>query len=728
MGTSLHTFIDIFDLKFENDGEESKLNKIVIPIIQRDYAQGRDSSDVNRIRKRFLDTLYHAITTSPVTLDFVYGDIDSNGIMTPLDGQQRLTTLFLLHWYAAKKENIDVSEYEILNKFSYETRYSTRDFCTMLINFTPAFVDKISDEIKDRSWFPLQWEKDPSISSMLVMLDAIQEKFSNIEDIWSKLKNGAITFYFLPIKDMGLTDELYIKMNSRGKQLTLFEHFKAELEHNLREINNDKAIEIMRKIDCEWTDLLWQYRGENNIIDDEFLRYFQFVCDIICYKNNDTPQEKDRDPFVLLEEYYSNDLKNANDNIELLIQFFDCWCELNKNETPSEFMCRFISQTHETEKIIGESTETRSLDLFNDCLKYYGTFKGEKNRAFSLNRIVLLYAFITYLLNKDVITEKQFIRRIRIVNNLVQNSADELSDSERRSGGNRMPAILRQIDSIIIKGVIDENIEKNFNAYQLNEERQKIEYVNNHSDISDTLFKLEDHPLLHGQIGIIGLENISYCNRFYSLFDCNRDYVDRALLTVGDYFQQEKNRWRYQFGTAANSKSWDTLFHKSANVGFERTKEVLVKLLSHDEKFSDKTLLQIINLYLQKSENENLYEWKYYYIKYDECRPNTYGKYRWDNMKDNPYVFCVMCTGAKPSSSSYNPFLKKVDAVNLSKDDYGLYIIKGDKRISCENDRYAVYSIEDKMLVSELKISQNENGIDTEDRIKKFEKNYKTII
>ena len=43
------------------------------------------------------------MTGEPVTLDFVYGDIDANGVMTPLDGQQRLTTLFLLHWYAARK-------------------------------------------------------------------------------------------------------------------------------------------------------------------------------------------------------------------------------------------------------------------------------------------------------------------------------------------------------------------------------------------------------------------------------------------------------------------------------------------------------------------------------------------------------------------------------------------------------------------------------------------------
>ena len=41
----------------------------------------------------------------------------------------------MLHWYAAKKENINPQEYEFLYKFSYKTRYSARDFCEKLITF-----------------------------------------------------------------------------------------------------------------------------------------------------------------------------------------------------------------------------------------------------------------------------------------------------------------------------------------------------------------------------------------------------------------------------------------------------------------------------------------------------------------------------------------------------------------------------------------------------------------
>ena len=81
--------------------------KIEIPIIQRDYAQGR--KNVIKIAGKFLDDIKHAIAKDrPLNLDFIYGKItknESSETFIPLDGQQRLTTLFLLHWYLALKEN-----------------------------------------------------------------------------------------------------------------------------------------------------------------------------------------------------------------------------------------------------------------------------------------------------------------------------------------------------------------------------------------------------------------------------------------------------------------------------------------------------------------------------------------------------------------------------------------------------------------------------------------------
>ena len=460
MGTALNSFIEIFKTGFAVGEEPVRLKRIEIPIIQRDYAQGRMEDSINRVRARFLHSLHQAILEDPTTLDFVYGEID-NGIMTPLDGQQRLTTLFLLHWYAAKKENIPTEEYLFLYNFGYETRYSARDFCSYLIGFNPSFTKKLSEEIVDQAWFPLDWKKDPTISAMLVMLDAIQDEFAQTQGIWERLKNRAITFYFLPIKDMGLTDELYIKMNSRGKPLTQFEHFKAELERELKKREEDTAKRVIKKIDLAWSDMLWQYRGDDNLIDDEFLRYFKFVCDIICYQNGGSTQGKSSDEFDLLKEYFSGQNENVKANIQTLEDFFDCWCCLSGGDSPSGFLERFISQVHQAGKI--KIDNRYGINIFNDCLRNYAEVLPNNNRKFPLNRTVFLYAVVVYLLNKNTISDAQFSRRLRIVNNLMQNSENEISDSVNRTSGNRMPAILKQVDAIIKTGTIDDTIERNFN-------------------------------------------------------------------------------------------------------------------------------------------------------------------------------------------------------------------------------------------------------------------------
>lgn len=718
MATRLHTFMDIFDSVFEVEGQEPvKIGKIVIPKIQRDYAQGRKSTDIKRVRDRFLDSLYEAIVKKPFTLDFVYGDI-KNEVLIPLDGQQRLTTLFLIHWYAAKKENISPEDYSFLNNFSYKTRPSARDFCIELIKYEPSFERQISEEIINQIWFPLSWKKDPTISSMLVMIDAIDEKFKDIPSIWNSLKNGAISFYFLPIRDMGLTNEIYIKMNSRGKPLTQFEHFKAELERGLRMINDETAKRIIHKIDLNWTELLWQYRGDNNIIDDEFLRYFKYICDVICYHDGGTPQGRSYDEFDLLKMYFSNQCDNAIENIETLENYFNCWCKL-KPESPGEFIARFVSYEHEPGKI---RIETRyQLDIFKDCLETYADFTGRR-RDFPLNRFVLLYAFTSYLLNKDSITENQFARRLRVINNLIQNSEDEISDSEARSSGNRMPAILAQVDSIIKTGNIDDSIDNNFSSNQLIEEKVKLVWTDKNPDKAESLFKFEDHTLLQGQIAILGLENECLFKKFKVLFDCTWDKVDCALMAIGFYPQKEKNGWRFQFGSSnpRNVKAWRDLFHKSGNDGFDKTKSILVELLSIDDDINDELLDQIAKAYLKECEDKSEYDWRYYYIKYKQFRPGSYGKYSNSKYSEAPYLFSVMQTQSKWSENTYMPYLKiDVEGI-LSKDSMGQRLVYENAFIECGNAAYVVKKNVTEEVLEKIPIIQNEAGIDTEDRIKKL--------
>jgi len=248
-----------------------------------------------------------------------------------------------------------------------------------------------------------------------------------------------------------------------------------------------------------------------------------------------------------------------------------------------------------------------------------------------------------------------------------------------------------------------------------------ILFYQTYPDKADRLFELEDHDLLQGQMSIVGLERPDNFLRFQSLFSCEPDLTDCALMSIGYYGQKEKNGWRYQLGSKKkNSMAWRNLFHKSGNEGFERTKSVLAELLSRADSFTDEMLSGIINNYINDCESNNTYELRYYYAKYDLFRPGSYGKYWWRD-PEKPYEFSVMKTETKISENTYQPFLKAVFKEKLSKDHNGQRAIDGDNYIVCLNSAYVVRNIVTNMEVERIPIAQDENGIDTEDRIKKLE-------
>ena len=179
-------------------------NAIVIPIIQRDYAQGRSNDDVRQIREPFLKKLFEVLDSKEgkQELDFIYGslerpkDISFKNVnyenFVPLDGQQRLTTLFLLHWFLSiwNDASFRLMRMHFIGRFSYMTRLSSTEFCERILEYVHPkdIVDSInqggkapiSKTLKNEGWFHDQWKNDPTVSGMLTMLDTISYLFNNI--------------------------------------------------------------------------------------------------------------------------------------------------------------------------------------------------------------------------------------------------------------------------------------------------------------------------------------------------------------------------------------------------------------------------------------------------------------------------------------------------------------------------------------------------------------------
>ncbi|WP_417266119.1 GmrSD restriction endonuclease domain-containing protein [Brumimicrobium sp.] len=308
---------------------------IEVPPIQRDYAQGRETVHVKKVRNKFLSALLYSLREKEkLHLDFVYGKI--NGLkneeehrrnklalksllknvsdyalsvdlripevniedksndkteliyLVPLDGQQRLTTLFLIHWYIAKRIGYQ-DGLEVLKRFRYKTRRSSTAFLKLLTASDSifGFKDNLRLEITDLEFFSSSWLDDPTVDSMLVMLNEIHEclkevKSDDLTKYWHRLvKDKVIWFDFLNLKDFNLSDELYVKMNARGKQLTPFENFKAWLVNELvkrKVITNENSKRYNHKIDIEWNDIFWNYKKEGEYrIDSVYFNFFKLL-------------------------------------------------------------------------------------------------------------------------------------------------------------------------------------------------------------------------------------------------------------------------------------------------------------------------------------------------------------------------------------------------------------------------------------------------------------------
>lgn len=176
--------------------------------------------------------------------------------------------------------------------FTYETRNTSNEFCDELVQHKAMqFVREASAKnttpsaiIRGRDWFKWEWKYDPTILSMLVMIDAI---YSEMGEDWTMDLSVCcqnlehITFNLLNLGEFGLSNELFIKMNARGKQLSDFDKLKSTLEEELqiqqKETNehgtplaSPKDEEDWRILmDGAWIDLFWHKYTRQIIVNTE---------------------------------------------------------------------------------------------------------------------------------------------------------------------------------------------------------------------------------------------------------------------------------------------------------------------------------------------------------------------------------------------------------------------------------------------------------------------------
>ena len=293
--------------------------RIEIPILQRDYAQGRKSQ--SKIANEFLSAIFNVLNGKRQSLhiDFIYGYQENDKFLL-IDGQQRITTLWLLHFYLYKKADCLGQIKDLLAKFSYNTRKSSANFCKNLLKKDFDINKKPSEAIRNKGG---EFEKaenlnnDPTIKAMLYMLDLIFERVENKKDIQKLTENlDNITFNLFDMGKFELGEELYIKMNARGKQLSKYENLKSFIEKDSKISKEQKLLE---SIDTNWSDYFFDSKNPEKF-DARGCNFLHYATLFFALENKEIEskdiKEAIENPNQQVNEFYEP-LQNI-ENIKLL--------------------------------------------------------------------------------------------------------------------------------------------------------------------------------------------------------------------------------------------------------------------------------------------------------------------------------------------------------------------------------------------------------------------------
>jgi hypothetical protein len=559
---------------------ESFINKqkhIEIPAIQRDYVQGRGYTiEEQDKREAFVIKLINAIIcddTKPCHLEFIYGAENATShSFIPLDGQQRLTTLFVLHWVVWHMSSDEAKKKHPLNEisgFRYETRLSSQSFCQKIITCGLLQVKDaktLGQRLKQQPWFSEDWNYDPTIVAMISMIDFIEEKLQiydkhQISCMLARLcsENNVITFDELNMTDYNLTDSLYIKMNARGKHLTPFENWKSDfikfLENEFGNEQYEKADKSRKSlsysykdyfcysIEHQWTDLFWTYLKEDYLnldekqqeeqypsIDKMFMNLFDFLCMYHYYVQGNAKNDYNKASASSKRAIWQN-----KDFVDCLFGALDSLYRINH----SIFFDELFYITNEELPLNNNTRKvrlfrTRQCNLFKLCV--------DNGASMELTDILLFYALLVYC-------EK----------NNVQNVNDALKSYIR----NVRNYFESDIQNIRTRTTVQLNLRlSEFGKYDIGI-KELMEKPDTSMSISDCI--IDDCSLTHGNTQVFkkaieeyGSEKVVEALKNF----CNASQLERVRVLVacgfkGTYLSDCIGRNRYFFG---NKDKWDVLF------------------------------------------------------------------------------------------------------------------------------------------------------------------------
>lgn len=564
---------------------------VEIPMLQRDYAQGRKSKE--NIAKDFLEKIFEVLKgeREKLHIDFVYGYEENNKFIL-VDGQQRITTLWLIYFIIYKMNDIfDENIKNLLNKFSYSVRESSKKFCKNLIQENLELKGNPKDIILGKGGiFGKDLDIDPTIKAMLNMLNLIYSEAKKLNQ--NELKNAAdnldnITFSIFNMGEYELGEELYIKMNARGKQLSKYENVKAYIQKGL---NFEENFKLFSSIDNNWSDFFFDAKNIDNF-DNRGLIFLYYSA--LFFHFNKEKEIKDNK----LDDYLNK--KVLEDNIDY--KFFDILKAREK-----------LQILDNTIKILNKYKKEIPL---KDFVKKFNSDLSRKDICY----FCALLSFISKIKDTDSFDKKAFDDYYRVCKHFIENH--RLDKNEHVKGFFELFNKLSEGYNDIYKYLSEDNkTAPNFHTEMYKLEKQKAELIvksretknskDNKENWEEILNKTSDNDFLVGWVDFLFDFSQKNFDKFKKYAELTINITDklnnneflklfqRALLRFGDYGFEATNYFygnKPQKNIFRDREAWNWILSgKKAKNKDKYFKDLLDDLLNQNNGTLENKLKSII--------------------------------------------------------------------------------------------------------------------------------------
>lgn len=566
--------------------------RIVIPDLQRDYCWG-DKTHTNERKELvsgFIDTLVnhyknYRMEIDKLSLGLIYGyEVPANHIQL-CDGQQRMTTLFLLLGMLNKKstenffQSLLISDYELSDDKEPYLQYSVREtslyflsdlVCHFFIRNAKDndYVEKVSD-IWHGTWFFNEYRTDPSIRSMISALEIIENLLKDKDETWccqfGDFLINRLTFLYYDMETRKNGEETFVVINTTGEPLSSTQNLKPLVvqadKNKYFEATHHKTPAIAWEEIETW---FWKNREpkSNDTADAGFAEFLRWISIIELTKKGGS---SDVVRTILSKGKYSFNYNEIS--LETILNYW-------------ETIKRLFPENG------GEFTNEKSFlspsdnDFYADTGKY-------KLKALSQIECFRLLPVIAYCNNNGCdLTDRNALRLYHFVDNLsrienIQKNVNPLVEEA-------ISIALTCTD--IIELLQQENQDKFSKSILTEEEIDKLRILDNNpsrNDIEEEFWYAQKHPILQGEIlpliewtKLNGSFNIANFKTIRSHFEqifprgtkAVTDLTRRSLLTYGlpeyprgNSFGYSAEEWKGII--CANSKKigeyLDTLFDPS---------------------------------------------------------------------------------------------------------------------------------------------------------------------